>query len=86
MIDANGAGVNVTIMPTNELQANHPDSEDIGPISLEVKRDETRIHLEFGKPVEWLRLTPDLARATARQLVALADEIDGEQTQGKGKV
>lgn len=74
-----------TITPMNELQANHPDSEDIGPIDLQFKRDETHIYLEFGKQVEWLRLTPDVARSTARQLVMLAVEIDGEQTQRKGK-
>ena len=80
MSEANGGNGNVKITSMNELQANHPDSRDIGPIGLRCKRDETHIHLEFGKPVEWVRLTPDVARSTARQLVMLADAINEEQT------
>ncbi len=69
-----------TLTPTDEIQANHPDSNNIGPITVEVNRDETHIYLELGEPVEWLRLTPDVARTIARKLVILADVIDVEQT------
>ena len=72
-----------TPTPADEILANHSDSENIGPIDVQFKRDNTQIHLEFGKPIEWLRLTPDVARTTAKRLIMLADEIDGGQTQGE---
>lgn len=58
----------------------HPSDE--GELQFGVATDGKVVLIQFGKPIAWLGLPPDKARALAKVLIEHADRIDGNREAG----
>jgi hypothetical protein len=50
--------------------------DDEGELTIAIGEAQGNVRIEFGKPVTWLGLSPDKARAFAQTILAHADSIE----------
>lgn len=66
------------IGPTGQFPRGRADVDDDGELRLALATDHANalVRIAFGRPVAWLGLPAEDARALAHMLVEKADEID----------
>jgi len=68
--------------PTGRFPQGQADATDEGEIRLAIAADHQQaiVRLAFGKPIAWLGLPSNDARALAQMLIDKADELDQRKT------
>jgi hypothetical protein len=66
--------------PTGDFPDGKIDETDDGGLNMAILADSKNgiVRLEFGKPVAWIGIPPDVARKLGAMLIQKANELDEE--------